>query len=205
MFLKYLPAEHGDYSNTYMRFVLVKNRVYHYEGNYKRSLEIMEAARRFMEDNKETLSEAIRGECWKEYAIAVKENYSIEKCLLVFREARRDCSGNYELIFSNLTHISEKYSTFNPKAAMRYLKIVETFENELSIPSVYHNRINMAVMQMYQRNYSEALSEGLEILHAVNKYGLKGEESRCCNLLGCLYFIKQDEQATAFLNMELCC
>lgn len=201
MFSLFPQKEQDDYCNTYMSFILVKNRIYHYEGNYKNSLEIMKVALNFMERNRENLTDVLRGECWKEYAIAVKENYSIKKCLQVFRKARRDCPGERELIFSNLTHISEKYSTFNPKIAMRSLKLIETFENDLSIPSIYHNRINMAFMQMYQKNYPTALSEGLEILEAVNKYGLKGEESRCCNLLGCLYFISQDiEQATIYFE-----
>lgn len=190
-----------DYDETYLNYLLVKNTVFHIEGNYKETLTIMNIALLFLQENAFFISENTKAQCWLAYAIAVKENYSIPKCLEVFRTARRECPHHYGLLYSNLTHISEKYSTYNPRIALKCLYAIQSFETNLSMASIFHNRINIAVMQMYLGYYSSALMSGREILQEVNQYGLRGEESRCCNLLGCLYLIEGDyKQAKTFLN-----
>lgn len=194
-------SECSDYEETYLSYLLVKNTVFHVEGKYKETLTIMKTALLFLQENTSFISENTKAQCWLAYAIAVKENYSIPKCLEVFRTARKECPHHYGLLYSNLTHISEKYSTYNPRIALKCLYAIQSFEANLSMASIFHNRINIAVMQMYLGYYSGALMSGREILQEVNQYGLKGEESRCCNLLGCLYLIDGDYgQAEVFLN-----
>lgn len=188
--------EHNNYALIYLIFLLIKNRIYHLEGNYVQTYKNMKTSVQFMKCVSDELPENIKGQCWLEYAIAIKENYSLEPCLKVFRRARKDCPHNIGLLFSNLTHISEKYSTYSPKIAIKSLLLIERFKSQLPKASVFHNQTNLGFMRLYLGEYQTAFQIAQKTIHDINEIGIKNEESRCCNLLGCLYFIENDyEQA----------
>ena len=174
-----------------IQYYLIEMRVYHYWGEYKTSFEKIEQA--ICELTPATKSD-LAGRVWLEYAIATKEMYSLKRCLQVFRLGRRNCPHDKALLFSNLTHLSEKYSTTNARIAMRFLQMVEPFKMKLPLSSILHHEINVATMWMYSGSYDEALEMGREIIHRANQAGLKNEEARCSNLLGCLFFIQNDFQ-----------
>lgn len=181
-----------DYKSYYMQyfhFLLLKNQIDHYRGNYAKTYENMKEAIQFMESEKEHLSSDIMGKCWLEYAISVKENYSIDPCLKIFRQARKNCPQNNELLFSNLTHISEKYSTYAPQIAIKSLFLIEQMQDTLSKASIFHNQTNIGFMKVYMKDYCEAWDIAEKNRKSIEEFGIKNEESRCCNLLGCLHFI----------------
>lgn len=170
-----------------IRACLVRMRLYHYWGDYRTSLIAIERA---IEELREDTSPELAGHVWLEYAIATKETKSLNRCLQVFRQGRRKCPGNAALLFSNLTHLSEKYSTTNAPIAMRYLELIEPLKAQLPLSSQLHHAVNVATMRMYCGDYNLSQEEGLSIIHQANQAGLKNEEARCSNLLGCLAYIR---------------
>lgn len=172
-----------------IRYDLIKMRLYHYWGEYSRSFQTIEKA---VMELKPDIDPNLVGRVWLEYAIATKEMYSINRCLQVFRQGRKRCPQDVGLLFSNYTHMSEKYSTSNAKIAMRCLQLIEPLKTSLPLSSVIHHEINVATMRMYLGNYQQALVEGTEIVRRANQTGLKNEEARCSNLLGCLALIQND-------------
>lgn len=170
-----------------IRASLVRMRLYHYWGDYRTSLTAIECAvKELCED---TPTELV-GRVWLEYAIATKETTSLNQCLQVFRQGRKHCPRNTALLFSNLTHLSEKYSTINASIAMRYLELIEPLKEHLPLSSQLHHAINIATMRMYCGDYELSQEEGLAIIRQANQAGLKNEEARCSNLLGCLAYIR---------------
>jgi len=169
-----------------IRACLIRMRLYHYWGDYRASLTAIEHG---VEELREDTPAELMGHVWLEYAIATKEIKSLDQCLQVFRQGRKRCPGNAALLFSNLTHLSEKYSTINARIAMRYLKWIEPLKAQLPLSSQLHQAINMATMRMYCGDYESSQEEGLTIVRQANQAGLKNEEARCSNLLGCLAYI----------------
>lgn len=178
-------------NNLRIQYYLIEMRLYHYWGEYKTSFEKIEQA--IHELTSATRPDLV-GRVWLEYAIATKEMYSLKRCLQVFRLGRRNCPHDKALLFSNLTHLSEKYSTINARIAMRFLQMIEPFKSKLPLSSILHHEINVATMWMYNGSYDRALEMGTEIIHRANQAGLKNEEARCSNLLGCLFYIRNDLQ-----------
>lgn len=170
-----------------IRADLVRMRLYHYWGDYRTSLAAIEHA---VGELKNDTPAELAGHVWLEYAIATKETKSLRQCLQVFRQGRRRCPGNAALLFSNLTHLSEKYSTINASIAMRCLELIEPLKAQLPLSSQLHHAINMATMRMYCGDYELPQEEGLTIIRQANQAGLKNEEARCSNLLGCLAYIR---------------
>lgn len=72
---------------------------------------------------------------------------------------------------------------------MRYLKLIEPLKSQLPLSSQLHHAINVATMRMYCGDYELSQEEGLTIVRQANQAGLKNEEARCSNLLGCLAYI----------------
>lgn len=191
----------SDYDVVKIKYYLIKNRIYHLLGDYKTSMEIIKSAQKFMMNN-ENISDKIKGSVWSEYAIAIKENYTLDKSLRIFREGRKQLPHQYNLLFSELTHLSEKYSYTNTKRALKCLNIIQTFEEKLTLSEIFHNRVNIMAMQIYNGNYEEARINGKNIIKETYSYGLLNEEARCLNLSGCIHYISGDnKKALQYLSL----
>lgn len=173
----------------YLQYCLVQMRLYHYWGEYHTSYNIIHDA---IERIENTSPRELVGDIWTEYAIATKELESLSACLKQFRKGRKACPNYLPLLYSNFTHLSEKYSTMNVALAMRSLRYIDTFKDQLPLSSILHHEINVSTMKMYGGDYDDAMREGTDIIARANQSGLKNEEARCSNLIGCLFYIRDD-------------
>lgn len=180
-----------------VRVMLLENYFYHYYGEFLQALSITERLLEIAEASDAGRDTEFLGAIWAEYAIAVKETSSLENALQIFRKASKLCPDSHNLRFARLTHLSEKYSSIKPKLAQRYIEMVFPLEPYMDLPEIYHNRVNYAASLFNCHEYERALREAKRIFKDTYTIGLKNEEGRIVNLLGC-YHLKKMEYETAY-------
>lgn len=197
--LELCPASGAAAAVLRVEYLMAKNQFFHYFGRFQESLETV----------RETLSLLYRAKCpetellgsaWAEYGIAVKETFSLQQALSVFRKASVVCPGSNNLRFALYTHMSENYSAFDPEKARDYLIQASELEPFLNYSERMHNRVNLATNRFYCGEYQEARVEGIRLLRSAYTFGINNEEGRLANLLGCveLHDGKADEAEKYF-------
>ena len=185
LFLKLKFSEHIP--DEEIRLYLTEYRYYHCLGDFKQSLKTAEKMMKIVQNNV-IVSQDLAPKVLSEYCIAVKETSSLSCALKEYSKATKKYPYSVELRFSRLTHLVSKYSTTSPRAAMRLLKFCSDLEPELSMSDRFHNRVNILACLFLYKKYEAAEAYGKELINDLFVFGLRAEEGRAANNLGCVYW-----------------
>ena len=172
-------------------YLIAENQFLHYFGKFQESLAAVRNILSLLYRNKCSDVELI-GAMWAEYAIAVKETSSLPDALDTFQKAVRICPESKNLRFAQLTHLSERFSSFDPEQAQIYLAQILDLEPFLNLTDRMHNRVNLATIKFYCGECGKALAEGTELMRETYLLSMRNEEGRLSNLLGCIALYSKD-------------
>lgn len=174
-----------------IEYLIVENKLLHYFGRFPESLsktqEILSLLYRCECHNEELI-----GSMWAEYGVAIKETSTLQNALETLEKAMVICPESKYLRFVYLTHMSARYASFDPKQARTYLLEIQALEPFLNLPDRVHNRVNLATIQFYCGNCDEAQSDGSRLIRETYNLGMRNEEGRLANLLGCVALHRGD-------------
>lgn len=165
---------------------LIEYRYYHLLGKFTQALSIAEKMLKIIDNN--NVSSDIASKVLSEYCIAIKETSSLDRALKEYKNAMKRIPNSIELKFARLSHLASKYGATSPKAVMKFLKLSNDLEPYLSMSNRFHNRVNILSCLFLDKRYEDAQIYGNELLNNLFVFGLKAEEGRAANNLGCVYW-----------------
>lgn len=173
-----------------LRLLMLENRYYHYKGDFKQA----DFVSKTMIDIVET--KQIHGELaekvWAERAIAIKEVSSLDIALRLYSKLTKEFPNSAILRYARVTHLSSKYSSTNPWKTLYMKESISEIEHLLPLKDKYHNKVNIAINYFLVREYRTAHNLGIDISQQTYIIGIKSEEGRITNLLGCIKLVDQD-------------
>ena len=117
-------------------------------------------------------------------SLSVKHVSGIQACMQSFEN---DISKNPNLpllMYSYNTHKTATISRQNPKISLMYFKANEKYYPNLSMADQLHNRVNIANMHFFLRQYDVSVAMAEEIIDDALSYDIKIELGRIYNLMG---------------------
>lgn len=197
VFLKYRFINHT--ANDEICLDLIEYRYYHLLGDFTKTLELANEMVKKIDKGNVSSKYASKALC--EYCIAVKETSSLDLALKEYRRAMQKYPDSYELRFSRLSHLASKYGAISPKSTMIFLKLCSDIEPYLSLADRFHNHVNILACLFLDKKYSEAKDYGDKLLNELYVYGIRSEEGRAANNLGCINLaLGYDKEAEKLLD-----
>lgn len=144
--------------------------------------------------NSNSVSSDLASKVLSEYCIAIKETSSLNRALKEYKNAMKKYPNSVELKFARLSHLASKYGASSPKAVMKFLKLNNELEPYLSMSDRFHNRVNILSCLFLDKKYEDAKIYGIDLLNNLFVFGLKAEEGRAANNLGCVYWALGDAE-----------
>jgi len=173
-----------------IKLYLIEYRYYHLLGDFSQALVI---AKKMVDIiNYNSVSTSLASKVLSEYCIAIKETSSLNNALKEYKNAMKKYPDSVELKFARLSHLASKYGAKSPKAVMKFLRLNNELEPYLSMSDRFHNRVNILSCLFLNKKYEEAKLYGIELLNNLFIFGLKAEEGRAANNLGCTYWALGD-------------
>lgn len=173
-----------------IKLYLIEYRYYHLLGDFVQALIIAKKMVDIINNN--SVSSDLASKVLSEYCIAIKETSSLDYALKEYKKAMKKYPNSVELRFARLSHLASKYGANSPKSVMKFLKLSNELEPYLSMSDRFHNRVNILSCLFLDRKYEDAQIYGNELLNNLFIFGLKAEEGRAANNLGCVYWALGD-------------
>lgn len=127
-------------------------------------------------------------------SLSVKHVSGIQACMQSFESDITKNPNLPLLMYSYNTHKTATISRKHPNFALKYFKANEKYYSALSMADQLHNRVNIANMHFFLRQYSIAFDLANSITSDALTYDVKMELGRIYNLLGNYYFIFDDKE-----------
>lgn len=163
---------------------LIEYRYYHLLGDFTKALETAKRMVKIIEER--NVSSEYASKALSEYCIAIKETSSLDLALKEYKRAMQKYPDSVELRFSRLSHLASKYGAISPKSTMRFLKLCSEIEPYLSLSDRFHNHVNILACLFLDKKYVEAKDYGEKLLNDLYVFGIKSEEGRAANNIGCI-------------------
>ena len=137
-------------------------------------------------------------------SLSVKHISGIQACMQSFESDIIKNPNLPLLMYSYNTHKTATLSRKNPRFALNYFKANEKYYTSLSMADQLHNRVNIANMHFFLREYDISINLAKNIIGDAITYDIKTELGRIYNLVGNYYAIFNDmEQGMLFYKKAI--
>lgn len=125
-------------------------------------------------------------------SLSIKHVSGMEACLKSF-ECDIKKNPKFSLLYSSYnTHKAASIAGVNPRLALRYFKLNEKYYITLSMAEQLHNRVNIANMYFFLKEYDMAKEMTEELIIDALSYDINIELGRAYNTLGNCYAVMDD-------------
>lgn len=181
---------HIKYIESCVYEILFKMKELHLKSEHKECLKHAHRAKRLARKYNGQLyfPTALEQVLWIK-SLCIKHLYGIEACIDSFESDLRKNSDFPLLQFSYNTHKAATLSGLQPKLALLKFQKNEKYYLDLSMSEQLHNRVNIANMKFYLKEYDKAKEIAESIVMDAFTYNVKIELGRTYNILGNYYFV----------------
>ena len=184
--------EANEYIVFKAQYYMTKNRYEHFMGLFDEAFSTLADALEFANVHKKELGDQVIGNIQLEYAIALKEKDDLNTSLSYLKECLKEQPDNPELLFTYHTQMYELHLLTNPEIALKHTEQNRILCSHLSVATRFHNEVHWLNTQFYLRNYDICYWKAISVFEEAEQRGLKNEAGRLANLLGNIYFQRND-------------
>lgn len=184
--------ETNEYTTFKAQYYMTKNRYEHFMGLFDEAFYTLADALKFANAHKKELEDQVIGNIQLEYAIALKEKEDLNSSLSYLKKCLKEQPDNPELLFTYHTQMYELHLLTNPELALKHTEHNRILCSHLSVATGFHNEVHWLNAQFYLRNYDICYWKAISVFEETEQRGLKNEAGRLANLLGNIYFQRND-------------
>lgn len=198
--------KHNDiYRNAYLNLLVFEMKRFHRLSLHSECLKCAYIARRFARKAEiyEKYPETMEKILWLK-ALSIKHLSGINACIQSFKSDIKKNPDLPLLIYSYNTHKTATISRKEPKLALKYFRANERYYPSLSMAHQLHNRVNIANMHFFLRDYDVAVDMANHIVSDALTYDVTMELGRIYNLIGNYnYIFEQNDVAIQFYERAI--
>lgn len=192
---QYDLMSNSRYGAIVCRQFLIENQFYHQIGDFKKAYDVTQNGLSFLEEFDGELDDIeLACELWFEHGIATKEIHMLSDAINVLKKGLERYPNSLMLQFTLNT---QQYEYFFPAAvqtAKTFLEANVQLEPLLKPADIYHNRVHLLNCALFAHpsKLSQIIVDGQVLLKKTATYGLRNEDGRIYNILGCCFLLSKD-------------